>query len=110
MDLNDCFEMNKIKTFEAHPEKSVDSLAVHSTYPILLSSSSEDSMIMLWEWDQDWVCTQIFQGHISGVRRLAFNPRDVNTFASVGKDNDAKVNWFVLLNSFLIMKSCESAN
>ncbi|CAN6343855.1 unnamed protein product [Urochloa humidicola] len=91
--IKDCFKTNKVETFEAHPKKRVDSLAVHPTYPVLLSSScDDDSKIKLWGWNQEgWVCTRIFQGHTNGVRRLAFNPRDINTFASVGTDGDAKV-------------------
>ncbi|CAN6328978.1 unnamed protein product [Urochloa humidicola] len=104
--INDCFKMSNVKTFEAHPKKIVDSLAVHTTYPILLSSSFKDNKIMLWDWDQGWVCTRIFQGHTSGVRRLAFNPRDINTFASVGMDDDAKV-WNINSSSNIAQLSVE---
>ncbi|CAN6362685.1 unnamed protein product [Urochloa humidicola] len=91
--IKNCFEVNKVETFEAHPKRSVNSLAVHPTYPMLLSSSCDDgSKIKLWSWNQDgWECTRIFQGHTNGVRHLAFNQRDINTFASVGTDGDAKV-------------------
>jgi coatomer subunit beta' len=89
---NSCFERKKkVETFEAHPDNCVDSLAVHPTYPILLSSSCEDSMIKRWDWNQGWACTRIFEGHTSGVRCLAFNPRDTNNFASIGLDDDIKV-------------------
>ncbi|KAJ1274532.1 hypothetical protein BS78_05G069800 [Paspalum vaginatum] len=83
--------MNKVRTFEAHPDKRIDSLAVHPTNPLLLSSSREDSTIMLWDWDQGWVCTRKFDGHTGGVRCLAFNPNDINTFVSVGIHDGAKV-------------------
>ncbi|TVU20676.1 hypothetical protein EJB05_36895, partial [Eragrostis curvula] len=40
---------DKIKEFQAHRHKVVDSLAIHPTQPFLLSSSSSDMMIKLWD-------------------------------------------------------------
>ncbi|KAL6640391.1 hypothetical protein ACP70R_021514 [Stipagrostis hirtigluma subsp. patula] len=83
--------MDKVKEFQAHRHKVVDSLAVHHTHAFLLSSSSSDMSIKLWDWDQGWVCTRTFDGHSLGVTCLTFNPRDVNTFASVSDDRTTKV-------------------
>lgn len=90
-----CSKMNKVRAFEAHPHISVDSLAVHPTNPLLLSSSREDTRIKLWNWDQGWVCTRIFKGPTWGVRHLAFNTRDINTFASVDKYGHRQVGLYV---------------
>ncbi|CAL4995413.1 unnamed protein product [Urochloa decumbens] len=83
---------NKVEGFEAHDGKPINSLAVHPTYPMLLSSSHFDSSIKLWDWDHGWVCARTFDGHAgSGVLQLRLNQRDPNTFASVDTDDTAKV-------------------
>ncbi|XP_035821244.1 uncharacterized protein [Zea mays] len=78
-----AYTMDKVKKFEAYHGKPVSLLAVHSTYPFLLSSSSCDRSIKLWAWDQQWACTRTFDAHTSGVQHVRFNPADVNTFVSV---------------------------
>ncbi|KAL6655802.1 hypothetical protein ACP70R_006628 [Stipagrostis hirtigluma subsp. patula] len=84
--------MRKVKKFKAYRGKPVSALAVHPTYPFLLSSSDEDhSSIKLWDWDQSWACIGTFDGHTKAVLRLMFNPTDLNTFLSVSDDNTAKV-------------------
>ncbi|OEL20851.1 hypothetical protein BAE44_0018130 [Dichanthelium oligosanthes] len=67
--------------FEAHGEKRVDSLAVHPTDPLLLTASSQDKSIKLWDCDRGWACTRVFE-HDGSVRHLEFGPWDTNTFAS----------------------------
>ncbi|TKV99347.1 hypothetical protein SEVIR_8G037200v4 [Setaria viridis] len=76
----------------AHRGNDVSWLAVHATYPFLLSSSGgNQSSIRLWNWDEDWVCTRTFDGHTRGVQRIMFNPRNINSFASVSDDDTIKV-------------------
>lgn len=101
-----CSKMNKVRTFEAHPHISVDSLAVHPTDPLLLSSSREDTRIKLWNWDQGWVCTRIFEGRTWGVRHLAFNPMDINSFASVDKYGSQQVGLYVYFAQLLLNFLC----
>lgn len=84
--------MAKIKTFEAHTDY-IRSLAVHPTQPYLLTSS-DDMLIKLWNWDKNWQCTQVFEGHHHYVMMVAFNPKDPNTFASASLDRSIKVRSF----------------
>ncbi|OEL24218.1 hypothetical protein BAE44_0014764 [Dichanthelium oligosanthes] len=70
-----------IKKFEPHGGNRVDSLAVHPTAPLLLTASSLDESIKLWDWAQGWTCTRVFDNH-NRVRHVEFGPRDTNTFAS----------------------------
>ncbi|XP_066353688.1 uncharacterized protein [Miscanthus floridulus] len=71
-------EVMKLKAHDA----AVKSLAVHPTHPFLLSSS-DDTVIKLWNWDNGWACTREFESHWMTVRHLAFNPRHTDSFASI---------------------------
>lgn len=90
---------DKVKEFEAHPGESISLLAVHSTYPFLLTSSFTDTSIRLWDWDQDWMCIRTFNVPRTGVFHLTWNPSDTinTTFASVSYDKRVKVACIVLL-------------
>ncbi|KAM1786351.1 hypothetical protein FF1_039023 [Malus domestica] len=79
----------KIKEFEAHTDY-IRSVTVHPTLPYLLSCS-DDNVIKLWDWEKDWSCTQIFEGHSHYVMQVAFNPNDTNTFSSASLDGTVKV-------------------
>ncbi len=68
----------------------IRSLAIHPTQPYILSSS-DDMLIKLWDWEKNWQCSQIFEGHTHYVMQLAFNPKDPNTFASASLDRTIKV-------------------
>ncbi|KAK9829928.1 hypothetical protein WJX72_008689 [[Myrmecia] bisecta] len=84
--------MDKVKAFEAHTDY-IRSIAVHPSMPYILSSS-DDMTIKLWDWDKNWTCTQIFEGHSHYVMQVVFNPKDSNTFASASLDRTVKV-WSV---------------
>jgi WD40 repeat protein len=71
----------EVMKLEAH-DAAVKSLAVHPTRPFLLSSS-KDTLIKLWNWDNGWACTREFEPHWITVRHLAFNPRHTDSFASI---------------------------
>ncbi|KAL8140961.1 hypothetical protein V2J09_006982 [Rumex salicifolius] len=79
----------RIARFEAHTSR-LTSVAVHPTLPYVLSSS-EDELIKLWDWDNGWACTRIFQAKCSYVMDVTFNPKDPNTFASANHDGTIKV-------------------
>ncbi|KAL0724476.1 hypothetical protein Bca4012_039075 [Brassica carinata] len=81
--------MDKIKVFEAHADY-IRCVAVHPTLPYVLSSS-DDMLIKLWDWEKDWLCTQIFEGHSHYVMQVTFNPKDTNTFASASLDRSIKI-------------------
>ncbi|KAG0606269.1 hypothetical protein M758_9G127200 [Ceratodon purpureus] len=81
--------MDKVKFFEAHTDY-IRSIAVHPTLPYVLSSS-DDMLIKLWDWDKNWTCTQIFEGHSHYVMQVTINPKDNNTFASASLDRTIKI-------------------
>jgi len=54
-------------------------------------TGSDDMTIKLWNWEQDWKCIRIFEGHSHYVMSLAINPKDPNTFASACLDRTVKV-------------------
>eukprot|EP00889_Picochlorum_renovo_P003253 jgi/Picre1/30283/NNA_005647.t1 len=81
--------MEKVAQFEAHQDY-IRHVAVHPTLPLILTCS-DDMTIKLWDWDKDWMCTQMFEGHGHYVMYVAFNPKDTNTFASASLDRTVKV-------------------
>ncbi|KAL6870932.1 hypothetical protein ACP4OV_014780 [Aristida adscensionis] len=83
--------MDKVKEFEAHRGEFVNSLAVHPTYPFLITSSPNDASMKLWDWSQEWKCTRTFDVPDKSVIRLIWNPMDTNTFSSVSLDRTIKV-------------------
>nr|GFD19554.1 coatomer subunit beta'-2-like [Tanacetum cinerariifolium] len=80
--------MDKVKVFEAHNDY-IRCVAVHPTLPYVLSSS-DDMLIKLWDWEKNWFCTQIFEGHSHYVMNVTINPKDTNTFASASLDRTIK--------------------
>ena len=85
-----------VKSFEAHTDY-IRCISVHPTSPYLLTSS-DDMLIKLWDWEKDWACTQVFEGHSHYVMQAVFNPKDTNTFASASLDRTIKV-WSIGQNS-----------
>lgn len=79
----------KITQFEAHPDY-IRSIVVHPTQPFVLTAS-DDMTIKLWNWEKDWKCMQVFEGHSHYVMSLAINPKDTNTFASACLDRTVKI-------------------
>ncbi|KAK2704617.1 hypothetical protein QYM36_016869 [Artemia franciscana] len=65
-------------------------LAVHPTLPIVLSGS-DDMTIKMWNWDKNWACQKVFDGHSHYVMQIVFNPKDNNTFASASLDKTIKI-------------------
>ncbi|KHJ48446.1 WD domain, G-beta repeat protein [Trichuris suis] len=81
--------LDRVTQFEAHSDY-VRSIAVHPTLPYFLSSS-DDMTIKLWDWDNNFQCKQVFEGHAHYVMQVVFNPKDSNTFASASLDRTVKV-------------------
>lgn len=48
-------------------------------------------LIKLWNWEKQWSCTQVFEGHTHYVMQIVINPKDNNTFASASLDRLVKV-------------------
>ncbi|KAG4211768.1 hypothetical protein ERO13_A02G122100v2 [Gossypium hirsutum] len=87
--LSNYNTMDKVKVFEAHTDY-IRCVVVHPTLPYILSSS-DDTLIKLWDWEKGWACTQIFEGHSHYVMQVTFNPKDTNTFASASLDRTIKI-------------------
>lgn len=79
----------KITSFEAHPDY-IRGIAIHPTQPFVLSCS-DDMTIRCWDWEKNWKCIQVFEGHAHYVMSIAINPKDTNTFASACLDRTVKV-------------------
>lgn len=85
--------MKRVKVFKALSEQ-ITSLAIHPTKPYVLSASY-DLVIKLWDWENGWKCSRIFnEEHSSSVMQIAFNPMGTNAFASVSMDKTIKI-WSV---------------
>jgi len=48
-------------------------------------------LIKLWNWEKQWACQQVFEGHTHYVMQIMINPKDNNTFASASLDRTVKV-------------------
>ncbi|CAN6373288.1 unnamed protein product [Urochloa humidicola] len=83
---------NKVKEFKADDGcRALNLLAIHPTNPLLLTASTYDKLIKLWDWGQDWTCTRVFDNMDDTVWRLTFGPRGTNSFASASFLCDVKV-------------------
>jgi len=96
----------KVHIFQGHASW-VNSLAVHPTDPFVLSSSN-DSLIKLWNWEKGWECIRTFQAHTQVVHCLKFNPTASNIFASVSKDSTIKI-WSIYSDTPITTLECETA-
>lgn len=81
--------MDKVKEWDAHTDY-IRFLEIHPNRPYILSSS-DDMSIKLWDWEKDFECTQVFEGHSHYVMMVKINPRDTNVFASASLDKSIKV-------------------
>ncbi|KAJ1995076.1 Coatomer subunit beta' [Coemansia sp. RSA 1358] len=79
----------RVAAFDAHQDY-IRCIAVHPTLPYVLTGS-DDTSIKLWDWEKNWKCVQIFEGHTYFVMGLSINPKDTNTFASASLDKTIKV-------------------
>ena len=81
--------MEKVKEWEAHTDY-IRFVEIHPNRPLVLSSS-DDMSIKLWDWEKDFECVQVFEGHAHYVMMVRINPRDTQTFASASLDRTIKV-------------------
>ncbi len=81
--------MDKVKEWDAHTDY-IRFIEVHPNRPFILSSS-DDMSIKLLDWDRNFDCVQIFEGHSHYVMMVKINPKDTNTFASASLDKTIKV-------------------
>lgn len=77
-----CPTMGHIREFKAHRD-SITSLEVHPTRSLLLSCSYPLSL-KLWDWnDRNWYSSGKKFNITSPVTQVMFNPKYVNTFATL---------------------------
>jgi coatomer subunit beta' len=81
--------LEKVHELEAHTDY-IRYIAVHPSMPYVLSSS-DDMSIKLWDWDKNWACNQVFEGHAHYVMMTQWNPKDATIFASCSLDRSIKV-------------------
>jgi coatomer subunit beta' len=81
--------MEKVAAFEAHTDY-IRHIEIHHSLPCFLTCA-DDMTIKMWDWDKNFICTQVFEGHSYYVMMVKFNPKDANTFASASLDRTIKV-------------------
>eukprot|EP00922_Rhytidocystis_sp_ex-Travisia-forbesii_P036223 GHVS01053735.1.p1 GENE.GHVS01053735.1~~GHVS01053735.1.p1 ORF type:complete len:1049 (-),score=156.03 GHVS01053735.1:77-3223(-) len=81
--------LEKIKVVEAHTDY-IRYLAVHPSLPYVLSAS-DDMTVKLWDWSQDWIRLQTFEGHAHYVMMCQWNPKDTHIFATASLDRAIRV-------------------
>ncbi|KZT37143.1 Coatomer, beta' subunit [Sistotremastrum suecicum HHB10207 ss-3] len=79
----------KVTAFEAHPDY-IRCLTVHPTASIVLTGC-DDMTIKAWDWEKNWRCIQLYEGHTHYIMNIAVNPKDPNTFASACLDHTVKI-------------------
>ena len=50
-------------------------------------------LIKLWNWEKQWLCQQVFEGHTHYVMQIVINTKDNNTLASASLDRTVKVSF-----------------
>ncbi|ETV96981.1 hypothetical protein H310_09830 [Aphanomyces invadans] len=81
--------MDKVTSFDAHADY-IRYLEVHPVLPVILSCA-DDMTVKMWDWEKNWLCTQVFEGHGHYVMMAKFNPKDTNTFATGSLDRTIRV-------------------
>jgi coatomer subunit beta' len=82
-------DSTKIKEFTAHTDY-IRGIEVHPTLPCVLSCS-DDKTIKLWNWDRNFACVRVLEGHSHYVMQVKINPNDTNTLASASLDRSIKL-------------------
>lgn len=78
-----------VASFKAHDDY-VRYIDVHPTKSFILTSG-DDKTIKLWDWDREWTCVQVFEGHEHYVMQAKFNPKDPNAIVSASLDRSVRV-------------------
>ncbi|TDH67765.1 hypothetical protein CCR75_006014 [Bremia lactucae] len=81
--------MEKVTSFEAHSDY-IRHIEVHPTLPCFLTCA-DDMTVKLWDWDKNFICSQVFEGHGHYVMMVTFNPKDAHSFASACLDRTVRV-------------------
>lgn len=81
--------MEKLKQIECHSDFLRD-IQVHATLPLVLTAS-DDAVLKLWNWDDNWSLLQTFEGHSHYVMQCCWSPKDAYAFASASLDKSIRV-------------------
>lgn len=75
-------EIDKVKEFKAQrDEAAVSFLAAYPKHTLLLTASTGDRSIKLWDWSQGWTCARVITED-NPIDFLRVGPRDTSIFAS----------------------------
>lgn len=83
-------QINEVMQFRVQDSERSDcymKLAVHPSRPFVMSYGRDNSSVAsmkLWNWEQNWSCTQIFDV-TSLVLQVMFNTKDTNTFTTLSR-------------------------
>jgi len=88
----DCYVLPEI-ALKASKGKYILPILYRGNYFLYLISVwfIDDMLIKLWNWEKQWACQQVFEGHTHYVMQIIINPKDNNTFASASLDRTVKV-------------------
>ncbi len=81
--------MEKVSEFESHADY-IRCIVIHPTLSYIFSSS-DDTTIKSWDWENGFKCHKTFQNHENYVMQVAIAHRDPNMFASASLDKTVKV-------------------
>ena len=86
-----CPTLDHFTQFRAHPA-NVTALAVHPTWPFLLSSCNNPS-VKLWNWSHGWSCENVYEVNASmrKIRKIMFHPTHARAFMTVHENGSAMV-------------------
>ena len=62
----------------------------------IVSFSTDDMLIKLWDWEKEFQCVRVFEGHDDSIMTIALNPSNSNQFASASLDGTVKVSTLLL--------------
>jgi len=87
-----CPTLDHFTQFRAHPA-NVTALAVHPTWPFLLSSCNNPS-VKLWNWSHGWSCENVYEVNASmrKIRKIMFHPTHARAFMTV-HENGSAMDW-----------------
>ena len=75
--------------FQAHSDY-MRSVVAHPYHSLLLTCG-DDMMVKVWNWENNWVCQQVFKCHSHYVMAVRINPENSNIFATASLDKTVKV-------------------
>lgn len=85
--------MEKVAEFESHADY-IRCIVIHPTLSLIFSSS-DDTSVKTWDWDNEFKLHKTYQSHENYVMQVAISSRDSNMFATASLDKNIKVTLLV---------------